>query len=56
MVKTAYIWDNITVATRELEEYLNNGYEVVASTLYEAPELPDHQTMFMAAVLVKEGF
>ena len=55
VVKTAYVWDNITVATRELEEYLNQGYKIVSSALYE--EADDFQsTLIFAAVLVKEDF
>ena len=55
MVKTAYVWDNIVVATKELEEYLNQGYKIVSSALYE--EGDDFQsTLIFAAVLVKEDF
>ena len=55
MAKTAYIWDNITVATRELEEYLGVGYKIVSSTLYE--EANNYQTnLIFAAVLVKEDY
>ncbi len=53
MAKTAYVWDNIVVATRELEEYLDQGYRIVSSTLYE--EVDELQTnLIFAAVLVKE--
>ena len=55
MVKTAYVWDNVTAATRELEEYLNMGYKVISSKLYEDSETDDSTTLFFAAVLVKEA-
>ena len=55
MVKTAYVWDNITAATRELEEYLNSGYTLLSSTLYEEQESENTTTLIFAAVLVKEG-
>jgi len=49
MKKTAYVWDTIVPATRELETYLNDGYEVVSSQLFESEE-----DCSFAAVLVKE--
>ena len=54
MIKTAYVWDNVVVATRELEEYLNEGYKVISSTLYEFLETDDCIKLGFAAVLVKE--
>ena len=51
MAKTAYVWDNIVVATRELEEYLNMGYNIVSSTLYEQED-GDFTHLIFAAVLV----
>lgn len=53
MAKTAYVWDNIVVATRELEEYLNMGYNIVSSSLYEQED-GDFTHLIFAAVLVKE--
>ena len=49
MKKTAYVWDTIVPATKELEAYLNDGYEVIASQLFE-----DEENCSLAAVLVKE--
>ena len=54
MIKTAYIWENIVVATRELESLLNDGYELVSSKLYEAEINEDASEMMFAAILVKE--
>ena len=54
MVKTAYIWDNIVVGTRELEEYLNDGYRLVSSALYEDGDELQSELIF-AAVLVKDA-
>lgn len=55
MIKTDFIWDNINVATRELEEYLNMGYKIVSSSLYEDVD-GDSTQLFFAAVLVKEDY
>lgn len=49
MKKTAYVWDTLVPATRELEVYLNDGYEVISSQLFEGEE-----SCTFAAVLVKE--
>ena len=54
MIKTAYVWDKVSVATKELEEYLNQGYEVISSSLYEYEETKDRIVLGFAAVLVKE--
>lgn len=55
MAKTAYVWERIVPATKDLEEYLNQGYKIVSSTLYEEIE-GDTSYLVFAAVLVKEDF
>lgn len=54
MKKTAYVWDNITDATNELEVRLNEGYKIVASKIYEVETGEDESELVFAAVLVKE--
>ena len=54
MKKTAYIFDNIVVATKELETLFNDGYEIVSSTLYQTEFVDDKAEIIFAAVLVKE--
>ena len=54
MKRTAYIWDNIVQATRELGVMLNEGYEIVSSQIYESKISEEESEIVFAAVLVKE--
>ena len=54
MIETAYIYDWIYPATKELETYLNEGYTVLTSQLWEE-DAGECYDMRFCAVLVKGG-
>ena len=54
MIETAYIYDWIEPATKELEAYLNEGYTVLTSKLWEE-DAGEYYYMRFCAVLVKGG-
>ena len=54
MVKTAYVYDWIEPAMQKLAAYLEDGYTVLTSRLWEE-DAGDYYDMRFCAVLVKGG-
>ncbi len=54
MVKTAYIFDNIVPATKELGVRLNEGYEIVDTNLFSLGPEDDYEQM-LTVILVNKG-